>query len=188
MVKEIEYFLNHSWHHTVRSAPYNVFFGRLELKNIGKLPAQPEFMEEDFLFSSDMDVNSTASKGAISIPIYNVHNSDILSQLAHKQTLQEKQKRDVFEATEATISRNKRSQLKKIRSRSFSVGDTVLFKNPRRSTIATTLNIEGVIEEKVGRDLYRVANSDGHMILFSAQMVPNVATIRTKNTADGLEA
>ena len=45
MVKEIEYFLNHSWHHTVRSAPYNVFFGRFELKKIGKLPAQPEFME-----------------------------------------------------------------------------------------------------------------------------------------------
>ena len=75
----------------------------------------------------EFDLNSTDSKGAISIPIYSVHNSDILSQLAHMQTLQEKQKRDVFEATEATISRNKRSQVKKIRSRSFLVGDTVLF-------------------------------------------------------------
>ena len=75
----------------------------------------------------EFDLNSTDSKGAISIPIYGVHNSDILSQLAHMQTLQEKQKLDVFEATEATISRNKRSQVKKIRSRSFLVGDTVLF-------------------------------------------------------------
>ena len=61
----------------------------------------------------EFDLNSTDSKGAISIPIYGVHNSDILSQLVDMQTLQEKQKLYIFEATEATISRNKRSQVKK---------------------------------------------------------------------------
>ena len=44
LVKEIEYFLNHSWHYTVRSTPYSIFFGRFELRNIGKVPVQPEYM------------------------------------------------------------------------------------------------------------------------------------------------
>ena len=45
LVKDIECFINHSRHHTVRSAPYNVFFGLFEPINMGKVPPQPEFME-----------------------------------------------------------------------------------------------------------------------------------------------
>ena len=64
----------------------------------------------------------------------------------------------------------------------------MLFKNPRRSTIATTLNVEGMIEEKVGRDLYRVSYSDEHIVLFATEMVPAGTTCsRTTTTPDNHE-
>ena len=50
-----------------------------------------------------------------------------------------------------------------------------------RSGIATTLNVEGCIEEKVGRDLYRVSYGHLHVTLFAAEMVPN--TVSTGNSA-----
>ena len=183
VVKEIEYFINHSWHHMVRSTPYAVFFGRFELKNVGKVPVQPEFMEEDFMYAmdseNDFDFNLHALQ-RVTVPDY-TRDNQAMAFLACKQSLQEEQKRDTFEATEATITRNRRSQVKKLRYRNFSVGDTVLFKNPKLSGIATTLNVEGCIEEKVGRDLYRVSYGDLHVTLFAAEMVPN--TVSTGNSA-----
>ena len=53
------------------------------------------------------------------------------------------------------------------------MGDNVLFKNPKHSGLATTLNVEGCVEEKVGRDLYRVSYGGEHVTLFAAEMVPN---------------
>ena len=193
LVKDIEYFINHSWHHTVRSAPYNVFFGRFQTRNMGKVPPQPEFMEEDFLLDNNVTENelefelNIADSGVVSLPNYE-HDNDVRVRLAHMQTFQEQQKHDVFEATEANIAHNKRSQVKKIRARSFSVGEAVLFKNPCRSTIATTLNVEDMIEEKVGRDLYRVSYSDEHIVLFATEMVPAGTTCsRTTTTPDDHE-
>ena len=96
--------------------------------------------------------------------------------------MQEEQKRNVFEATEATIYRNKRSLVKKIRTRNFCLGDVVLFKNPEDGGLATTLNIEGHIEEKVGRDLYRVGYGDNkHACLFSSQIVLQHSSIPCSN-------
>ena len=187
IVKEIEYFLNHSWHHTVRSTPYSIFFGRFELRNVGKVPVQPEFMEEDFMYATDNDndfefnLHALQSVTVVSVPDYSMCNDQPRTLLACNRSHQEEQKRCTFEATEATIARNRRSQVKKIRARNFSVGDAVLFKNPTRSGIATTLNVEGCIEEKVGRDLYRVSYGDLHVTLFAAEMVPN--TVSTGNSA-----
>ena len=53
LLRDIDFFLNHSWHHTIRSTPYAVFFGRTELRNVGKVSAQNEYMEEDFLYLND---------------------------------------------------------------------------------------------------------------------------------------
>ena len=48
----LAFFLNHSWHHTIRSTPYAVFFCRT-VKNVGKVTSQMEYMEEDFLYMND---------------------------------------------------------------------------------------------------------------------------------------
>ena len=147
VVKEIEYFLNHSWHHTVRSIPYAVFFGRFELKNVGKVPVQPEFMEEDFMYAmdseNDFDFNLHALQ-RVTVPDY-TRDNQAMALLACKQSLQEEQKRDTFEATEATITRNRRSQVKKLRYRNLSVGDTVLFKNPKPSMQPSTFKVVPVV-------------------------------------------
>jgi hypothetical protein len=121
----VEYFLNHSWHHTVQSTPYSVFFGRFELRNVGKVPVLPEFMEEDFMYATDGDddfefnLPAIPSVPVVSVPDYSMRDNQALTLLACKQSLQEEQKRNTFEATEATITRNRRSQVKKIRSRNF---------------------------------------------------------------------
>ena len=106
LVKDIEYFINHSWYHTVRSVPYNVFLGRFQTRNMGKVPPQPEFMEEYFLLDNNVMENelefelNIADSGVVSLPNYE-HDNDVRVRLAHMQTFQEQQKHDVFEATEA---------------------------------------------------------------------------------------
>ena len=115
------------------------FYGRFELKNVGKVPIQPEFMEEDFLYAVDtdneleFDVNASQSEDVTYITQYNMHDNDTMARLARMQSLQEQQKKEVFESTEATITRNRRSQVKRIRNRNFTVGDSVIFRNPDHS-------------------------------------------------------
>ena len=189
LVKEVEYFLNHSWHHTVRSTPYSIFLGRFRLRNVGKVPVQPEYMEEDFIYATNIDNDfefdlHAQSDTAVSIPDYDMRDNEALTVLVSKRSLQEQQKMDTFEATEATITRNRRSQVKKIRGRTFSVGDGVLFKNPKRSGLATTLNVAGCIEEKVGRDLYRVGYGGEHVTLFASEMVPNTTLSKSNSDTD----
>ena len=85
---------------------------------MGKVPPRPEFME-DFLLDNNVMENelefelNIADSGVVSLPNYE-HDNDVRVQLAHMQTFQEQQKHDVFEATEANIAHNKRSQVKKI--------------------------------------------------------------------------
>ena len=50
--------------------------------------------------------------------------------------LQEEQKCDVFEATEATICQ---AHITKIKWRNFTAGDIKFFKNPEQTGIASTL-------------------------------------------------
>ena len=121
----------------------------------------------------EINVHALQPVTTLSAPDCTMHDDEVRTLLAHQQLLQEEQKCDAFEATEAMIAGNKRSQIKKVRARKFSVGDTVLFKNPMHSSLATTLNVEGCIEEKVGRDLYRVGYGDVHVTLFASEMVPS---------------
>ena len=64
-----------------------------------------------------------------------------------------------------------------MRCRNFNIGDTVLFRNPEHTGLASTLNVVGHFQEKVGRDLYRVEYVKGSVILFSSQMVLHVTSI-----------
>ena len=75
-------------------------------------------------------IHSLQPATAIAAPEYTVRDNDALAHLAHMQSQEEEQKRTTFEATEATIVQNRRSQVKKIKARKFSVGNAVLFKIP----------------------------------------------------------
>ena len=161
-----------------------MFYGRIQLQNIGKVAQpQPEYMEEDFLYANDddneleFDLNTKMSDCKLFIPNYDMHDTESATSLVHIMMQQEKQKLDVFEATEANICRNRRYHIKKIRCRHFNIGDTVLFRNPEHTGLASTLNVVGHVQEKVGRDLYRVEYVKGSVILFSSQMVLHVTSI-----------
>ena len=55
-----------------------------------------------------------------------------------------------FEATEATIIKTYGAHLPKLKLPTFDVGNEVLFKNPHHtSSLATSLNIHGVITNKI---------------------------------------
>ena len=81
LIGEVEYFVNHTWHHTIRNTPYFVFFGRIELHNVGNIAMQPEFMEEDFLYVDDeedqLEFNPQSDKPEselnIPVPQHHVH-------------------------------------------------------------------------------------------------------------------
>ena len=178
IIKEIQYFLNHSWHHTIRTTPHAVFYGRTGLRNEGTMTA-PQFMEEDYMYMNDdenelnFDLHSTLSTSNISIPNYHTGNNEILSSIGRIQIQQVEQKRAVFESSEAMVSRNRRAHIRKLKPRDFRIGECVLFKNPENDGLATTLNVRGVIEEKVGRDLYRVGYAGNSVILFGSLMTPH---------------
>ena len=60
-----------------------MFYGRIQLQNVGKVaPPQPEYMEEDFLYTNDddneleFDLNSKMSDCKIFIPNYDVHDTE----------------------------------------------------------------------------------------------------------------
>ena len=53
LVKEIEYFLNHTWHHTTHCTPYTAFHGRTGSIMMKDVFVEQEFMEEDFMFTTD---------------------------------------------------------------------------------------------------------------------------------------
>ena len=57
LIGEVEYFVNHTWHHTIRNTPYFVFFGRIELHNVGKIAMQPEFMEDSMSMMKRINLN-----------------------------------------------------------------------------------------------------------------------------------
>ena len=102
----------------MRSTPYSIFFGRFELRNVGKVPVQPEYMEEDFIHTIGIDNDfefdlHAESDTAVSTPDYNMRDNECVTLLVCKQSVQEQQKMDTFEAAEATITRNRRSQVKK---------------------------------------------------------------------------
>ena len=178
LLRDIEFFLNHSWHHTIRSTPYAVFFGRTELRNVGKVSAQNEYMEEDFLYLNDgeedlvMDLQFQPPYPEIEIPKYDISADENLINVGKLQMIRDEQKCGVFESTEATIYRNRRAHVKRIRPHNFSTGDSVLFRNPANHGLASTLNIIGIVGEKVGRDLYKVIHDNQSIVLFGNEMVP----------------
>ena len=178
LVKEIEYCLNRTWHHTVQCTPYAVFYGRTGSLKMGTRSAQQEFMEEDFMFRDDddedlhFDPTSTSSSSPIAPPHSFTTEQEALAVIRQAQLQQAEQKHMVFEATEATICRNKRAYIKKMKPRHYTIGQRVIFKNPDLDGLASTLNVRGQVNEKVGRDLYRVKYGDSYIVLFGCQMVP----------------
>lgn len=119
-----------------------------------------------------MDLDFQPSYPEIEIPKYDISADENLISVSKLQTLQDEQKCGVFESTEATIYRNRRAHVKRIRPHNFSTGDSVLFRNPESRGLATTLNIIGIVEEKVGRDLYKVKHGNQSIVLFGNEMVP----------------
>lgn len=88
-------------------------FGRTELRNVGKVSAQNEYMEEDFLYLNDgeedlvMDLQFQTRYPEIEILKYDTSADKNLINVSKLQMLQDEQKCGVFESTEATIYRNR---------------------------------------------------------------------------------
>ena len=171
LVKEIEYFLNHTWHHTIQCTPYTAFHGRTGSVKMGANFAKHECLE-DFLDEEEklcFDPNSVSS---FDIFLPHCHGNQLtLKILGEAQLQQAELKRKTFEATESTILHNKRAHIKKIKHRRYSRGQKVLFRNPNSDGLASTLNVRGNVTEKIGTDLYQVEYGDKSIVLFGCQMV-----------------
>ena len=175
LVKEIEYFINHTWHRTIQCTPYTAFHGRTGSVKMGDKCAEHEYMEEDFLSINDaeedlyFDLNSV-SLCDISVPLH--HGDKQTLQMLGKVQLQHAElKKKIFEATESTILHNKRAHITRMKHRNYSMGQSVLFRNPNSDGLASTLNVRGKITEKIGIDLYQVQYGDRTIVLFGCQMV-----------------
>ena len=176
LVKDIEYFVNHTWHHTINCTPYSAFHGRIGSLKIGDRCAEPEYMEEDFLFmDTDEDDLSfelhTLSKTGKFMHTNDQQNQQALYMLGAMQVEQAQLKRKIFESTESTILHNKRAHIKKIKHRNYPVGQNVLFRNPNSTGLSTTLNVRGKVVDKLGIDLYKVEYGNKSTVLFGCQMV-----------------
>ena len=187
LVTEIEYFLNHSWHHTIQCTPYEAFHGRTGSVKMGDVSAERSFMEEDFFFiSADdddlcFDLNSESSC-SMSLPTH-YENPKKLKMLGEMRLRQSGLNKKMFEATESTILHNKRAHIKKIKHRNYSNGQTVLFRNPNSDGLANALNVRGKVLEKIGIDLYRVQYGQENIVLFGCQMV-GANTEKHSSTSD----
>ena len=154
-------------------------------------------MEEDFLYINDgedervIDLQHQPPNQTIEIPKYNISADKNIVTLDKLQMLQDEQKSGVFESTEATIYRNRRAHVKKIRPHNFNTGDSVLFRNPETHGLSSTLNVIGTVGDKIGRNLYRVEHDNHNIVLFGSEMVPytpsSIENVQYANTLFTLE-
>ena len=84
-------------------------------------------------------------------------------------------KRELFEETEKCIFKNKRAHIKRIKipTCTFSVGDSVLIKNPNHQGLVTTLNVVGSVTKRVCKDVYLVSYGQNYsIVLYAGEIVP----------------
>ena len=165
LIKDIEYFLNHTWHHTIHCTPYSAFHGRTGSLKMRDTCAEPECMEEDFLLlehdENDLFFNLDTATTEGTLAHTPEQNEQVLHMLGEMQVQQGELKKKIFEATESTILHNKRAHIKKLKYRNYSNGQNVLFRNPESTGLSNTLNVRGTVIEKIGRDLYKVEYCSG---------------------------
>ena len=173
LVKEIEYFLNHTWHYTTQCTPYTAFHGRTGSVKMGD--KYSEHAEDFFTIHDDeeelyFDPSSVSSCDMSLSKHYGKQQA--LQMLGEVQLQQAEITKKVFEAMESMILHNKRAHIKRMKLRNYSRGHNVLFRNPSSDGLASTLNVRGEIVEKIGIDLYQVKYSgDKSIVLFGSQMV-----------------
>ena len=136
--------------------------------------AEQEFME-DFIFKTKDEEDFSKAGHYINIGCFYFQNRPECTKntIYNKLQLNQAQlKKNVFEATESTIYCNKRARIKKIKIRNYTLGQTVVFRNPHHGGLVNTLNVRGEVKEKIGRDLYKVHYGDRFSSYFGCQMVP----------------
>ena len=189
VIQDVAYFINHSWHHTIKSTPHTIFFGRSPKCSTFDSHNNTGFMPEDFMFADDNEDTLTYApeigpSNKYVLPDYTQVDQNTLLEIAEHESLQREQKRDVFEAAESAIVRNRRAHIKRIKYHEYLKGDKVWIKNPSNHSIVSTLNVQGEVLEKVGRDLYKVAYNDSTIVTFGSQMVPCSSGDKDMRTAE----
>ena len=209
ILNDVSTHINYTWHQTIRNTPFNVLMGRHSRIDIApgvndlSEECDEACMAEDFLIICDTQTTTVTdpfhveiSVGDIDMPLsvadaksYNLTlpneyqlNCDLqsIAQLENTRSLINK---NVFEATEATIRKNRRAHLPKIKHPVFNVGEEVLFRNPNKqmSGLAATMNIRGIVTERVSKNVYQVkqkfdtesddSDKDTLYVLYSTEMV-----------------
>ncbi len=188
---DVAWFLNNTWHHTIRNTPFCVFMGRSQMT----IPCHSEmgqgFMEEDFLLDSVSDSDDdpftfctwkdySERASSAHIPISSNPDPDYLLDFASLENGRMQIHQDAFEATEAMIQKNVRAHMKRVKLPEFRADDRVLLKNPNKTSLVSTLNVTGTVRRKVGRNIYEVAiegTTGASQTVYASEMVPALSTI-----------
>ena len=140
ILKDVTSHINNTWHYTIRNTPFNVFMGRhnkVEYNCNATTLFADGCMPEDFLFSDGDESNNpfVMELGTdCDAPFLNPYPQTLfendLTGIADMENTGSLTNKLAFEATEATIFKNYRAHLPKVKLPTFDVGNEVLFKNP----------------------------------------------------------
>ena len=184
ILKDVTSHINNTWHYTIRNTPFNVFMGRhnkVEYNCNATTLFADGCMPEDFLFSDGDESNNpfVMELGTdYDAPFFNSYPQTLfendITGIADMENMGSLTNKLAFEATEATIFKNHRAHLPKVKLPTFDVGNEVLFKNPHHtSSLTTTLNIHGVITNKISRNVYEVQGitDEQKYVLYRSEIV-----------------